>query len=169
MFKPVLAAFAATALLASGTAALAETYTAPTAAVLTPDEAVSGILHYVPKNATFTDTYTFDFTGGGTAAAGVYKLTPNNGVTFTSVTWDGAALDLADAQTDAGANLGSVVAGHTYTLVVKGVNTNTKSQAAYSGFVSYSPAPAPLAAGLPLLLAGGALVARKRRKAVFAI
>jgi hypothetical protein len=113
----------------------------------------------------FSDDYQWDFGVAGTVDAALVSILARSNVTFTSIVWDG--VDLISAQTSAAGGLEfDNLSVHTgiNTLKLVGNATGTGTTGAYAGTIDFLPAPAPLAAGLPLLLTGGVLAMRKRRR-----
>jgi hypothetical protein len=183
MLKHIASAAAAVALLtAAGTAAAAPTQTAPIFNV----DPVDGN-YYTATYAndsvtgTFSDTYTFTGLTDGVGVATIsasWVAAATDPITFTSVTLNGINLDLTVTKNSHGKSTGvtgatpdnvSIPAGTPLTVVVTGKVNGTSSRA-YNGTITFTPnpAPAPLAAGLPLLLAGGVLAMRKTRRTVAA-
>lgn len=116
----------------------------------------------------FSDTYSWDFGVTGSLDSALISLSSRSTVTFTSILWNGieqltgGPVSAKDGVEFAGLAVNQGV----NTLKVSGEATGTGPYGAYAGTIDFAPAPAPLAAGLPLLLGAGFVALRSRRRAM---
>jgi hypothetical protein len=161
-------AVAALALLSAASAAFAsQSQTTP---VLQPDGSYFAQFTDNSVSGAFTDTFTFPSLTNGSGDAtlsATWKSSATPAIVFTSVTLNGIALDLLAFSTGV---LGitptdvNIPAGQPLVLKVSGTADPVR-HLGFNGNIYFTPnpAPAPLAAGLPLLLTAGALFMRRRR------